>query len=104
MTNAKGCDGQPIESTLRVWAEALRTPSISEHSISDIALFNGACITDDLEVAAAEIDRLNARIDDLLATTSRHEEEARKARRERDALLQGFKGMAAAISAMPEAI
>jgi len=40
----------------------------------------------------------SARIDELLETTSQYLEEARQARRERDALLQGFKGMAAAMN------
>ena len=57
---AKGCDGQPIEKTLRQWVEALRTPTIAEHTIGEIALFNGGCITDDLETAAAEIERMRS--------------------------------------------
>lgn len=42
-------------------------------------------------------DRIDARVADLLDTNNRYLEEARQARRERDALLRGFKGIAAAI-------
>lgn len=55
---ATGCDGQPIEATLRQWVEALNSPMIAEMSVGDIALVNGGCVTDDLEVAVKEIEKL----------------------------------------------
>lgn len=55
---AVGCDGQPIEATLRQWIEALSSPTIAAHSVGDIALFNGGCITDDLKIASDEIEKL----------------------------------------------
>lgn len=51
-----------------------------------------------LFTAADELDALNARVADLIDTNNRYLEEARQARRERDALLRGFKGIAAAIA------
>lgn len=51
---------KPIETVLRQWVEALRTDTIAEHSISDIAIFNGGCVTDDIEAAANEIERLRS--------------------------------------------
>lgn len=60
------------------------------------AIFSDRCEWQD-RIAAACAER-DARIADLLDTNNRYLEEARQARRERDALLRGFKGIAAAIA------
>lgn len=53
----------------------------------------------ELDRAAAQ-EAISGRIGELLATANRYLEEARAARRERDALLRGFQGIAAAIAVM----
>lgn len=58
MKPAKGCDGQPIEATLRQWVESII--AYPDTNWSTAALLNGGCITEDLEVAAKEIERLRA--------------------------------------------
>lgn len=55
---AVGCDGQPIEATLLQWIEGLIANK--DCSVSEIALFNGGCITDDLKVASDEINKLRS--------------------------------------------
>lgn len=47
-----------LVATLRQWVIALRTPKIAETAVSDIALLNGGCVSDDIEDAVKEIERL----------------------------------------------
>ena len=51
-------DETPIAETLKHWVEAIRTPTVANTTFADAALFNGGCITDDLETAVAKLTRL----------------------------------------------
>lgn len=52
-------DQPDLVTTLRHWVEALRPPStITEMTVSEIALVNGVCVSEDIETAANEIEKL----------------------------------------------
>jgi len=50
--------GEDILVTLRQWVEALRNETIAKTTVEDIALINGRCVSQDIEDAIQEIERL----------------------------------------------
>lgn len=69
--------------TLRQWVIALQTPAIAQETIEQIAIINGGCVTEDIERAIAEIERLT-----LIAAPSRPVTPDTMVERLKDALIR----------------
>lgn len=78
----------------------MRTPEDMAEALAMRITLAGTAAAATIIADGIREDRADAqlRIADLLAANTRYLEEARQARRERDALLRGFKGIAAAIA------
>lgn len=57
-----------LVATLRHWVEALQDPTIAQSTVSDIALFNEGCVSEDIAKAADEIVKLRNSLDAPLSS------------------------------------